>query len=1221
MTLTHSSTRIVAVTIGVAVALTLVVGAFATAAPARAASLTQSQISSIVSLLQSFGADPATIANVQASLNGQSTVGTGTTGTTGGACPALSRSLSSGSTGADVMALQKFLNSNAATQVSVTGAGSPGSESTYFGPATMAAVEKFQTLNNVSAIGIVGPATRAAIAAVCGKGTTTGGTTTGGTTTTGTAAGTAVVSAAAQPANTVAPAGAARVPYTAFTVTANGADVTVNSVTVMRQGPSLDTDFAGVELIDASTGVQIGTSRILDANHSATIGSAITIPAGTSKTFWVAGNIATGQVNSGNIASFAVTAVNTASTVSGSLPITGASNTMNAGLTIGSATIQSSSFDPVTSSSQPVGTTGYRFTGFRIQAGSVEDLTFKSVTWYNAGSASGLANVMTVVNGTSYPTTLDSTGRYYTSVFPSGIVIPKGNSTDVYVQADLGSNSTSNTTAQFDVYRNTDIYLVGNTYGFGITPTSASGGSIASFGAVTNPNGTSATCTNSTATCFTGISTANPYLQGAQVTVTGGTFSTIQNATSVASQNVAVNVNNQPLGGFMTNLTGEAITAQSVKIHFTTSTAIAPLQNVSLVSSNGSTIAGPYTATCDTGSTNGICSGSSLDNQTVTFQGSINFPVGAYTYTIQGEVPSGTASGVTIQASTAPATDWTSVSGNTTGNNIAISVTNFTMNQMTVKAAALNVANSSTPTSQTVVAGSQMVTFANIQLDASQSGENVRLTSLPLELTLSTYATTTDLSNCQLFNGTTALNTGSRVVNSTNISSTATENTTINPVNFNFDNSLTVPKGTVLTLALQCNLVSSAGANQSYIWSASHTAVNYSVSGANSGAGVTGSALTIPGANGGPTMTVSTGATLAAYTDSSSPSYSVTANGTTGVSLGVIRMHATNGAVTLQDLGLTLNTNLASTSDLSAVYVYAGNNVQTTAGVAMSSGTLLGTANFTGSSGTATTTFTAAGGSVLLPANQDATFVIKGDIAGVGGNTNVAVGAGHVIKINYLNSQGTSVGSTVYGSTLQGGGVQGVLVYKSFPIFTQSTTAAMSNGTIPNLVTLNVAANSSGPITLYQLNFSIATTSALYTVPTFTGPNGSVGTVSLNTAGTLLTVTFNSSSNQSDAVISTSKSYNLGGNIVLQGNSGSTGSISIALKGDATAGLPNFSAGGLSATTTSPLSTSNIMWSPMSTTTVVGTTGLNDWTNSYGLGGCYQAAGLGADCFATTVAK
>src|SRR3989338_2297563 len=97
MTITNSSTRLVALATGVAVALALM-GAVAIA-PAQAAALTQAQIQSIVSLLASFGADSATIANVTAALNGQATPGTG--GGSAGACPALSRDLQQGSTGAD----------------------------------------------------------------------------------------------------------------------------------------------------------------------------------------------------------------------------------------------------------------------------------------------------------------------------------------------------------------------------------------------------------------------------------------------------------------------------------------------------------------------------------------------------------------------------------------------------------------------------------------------------------------------------------------------------------------------------------------------------------------------------------------------------------------------------------------------------------------------------------------------------------------------------------------------------------------------------------------------------------------------------------------------------------------------------------------------------------------------------------------------------------------
>ncbi|HVV14930.1 MAG TPA: peptidoglycan-binding protein [Candidatus Paceibacterota bacterium] len=74
------------------------------------------------------------------------------------------RDLELGMTGEDVRALQIVLNANG-YPVAITGSGSLGNETTYFGPATKAAVIKFQTENAIRpAAGYVGPVTRAALA-------------------------------------------------------------------------------------------------------------------------------------------------------------------------------------------------------------------------------------------------------------------------------------------------------------------------------------------------------------------------------------------------------------------------------------------------------------------------------------------------------------------------------------------------------------------------------------------------------------------------------------------------------------------------------------------------------------------------------------------------------------------------------------------------------------------------------------------------------------------------------------------------------------------------------------------------------------------------------------------------------------------------------------------------------------------------------------------------
>ncbi len=73
--------------------------------------------------------------------------------------------LTVGSTGADVMALQVYLNAKGFT-VSATGPGSKGSETTMFGGATKAALAKFQASVGIApAAGYFGPKTRAYVVA------------------------------------------------------------------------------------------------------------------------------------------------------------------------------------------------------------------------------------------------------------------------------------------------------------------------------------------------------------------------------------------------------------------------------------------------------------------------------------------------------------------------------------------------------------------------------------------------------------------------------------------------------------------------------------------------------------------------------------------------------------------------------------------------------------------------------------------------------------------------------------------------------------------------------------------------------------------------------------------------------------------------------------------------------------------------------------------------
>lgn len=94
-------------------------------------------------------------------------------------CALLSRNLKFGMVGSDVSALQRLLNSQVSTRVSVSGPGSPGNEGTYFGAKTKLAVIHFQELYKSEVLtpvglergnGFVGALSRAKLKLLCTSG-------------------------------------------------------------------------------------------------------------------------------------------------------------------------------------------------------------------------------------------------------------------------------------------------------------------------------------------------------------------------------------------------------------------------------------------------------------------------------------------------------------------------------------------------------------------------------------------------------------------------------------------------------------------------------------------------------------------------------------------------------------------------------------------------------------------------------------------------------------------------------------------------------------------------------------------------------------------------------------------------------------------------------------------------------------------------------------------
>ena len=1150
---------------------------FAFAAPAKADTVSslQAQVAALLAQIQS--------------LSGSTTTGTtGSTSMTAG-CHTFTQNLKMNSTGGEVMWVQQFLNNHGFT-IAATGAGSPGNETSHFGPATKAAVIKFQ---NANAAAILTPAglttgngnwyagTRAQANAMC-AGKTTGTTGTGGTTvSTGPGI---TVSAAAQPTNSLAPMKATRVPFTTFTLTNNtSAAVTITGVTVQRTGLANDNSFAGVILVDAS-GMQYGNAQTFNSNHQATVGGTFTLAAGASMTYTVAGNMETTPLgNSGQVASVAVTGINTSVPVAGSLPITGAQQTINETLTIGTAIVNTSGFDPGSSRSEALGTTGLTFSAVHIQANN-EDQKLFSITWNQTGSvgSTDLANLATVVNGTSYPVTVDASGKYFTSTFPGGILIAKGNSLDAYIKGDLTGSNAASRTVEFDVYRASDIYLVGQTYGYGITPT--------------NTVSTNAYTVGSNAQ--SGFDqTINPFYYGATVTVTAGTLSTVSTASSVAPANIGVNVSNQTLGGFTTNFSGEPVTVQSILVSVaTSSTGSSQLQNVTLVDSNGNVVAGPVDE--------------NLAAKTITFNSSVTFPVGAMTYVIKGTVATGALNGATYALTTDPH-NWTGAVGQNSGSYVSLTDTNLNMSTMTVQPAALSISASASPAGTTVSTNQNNYVLANIVLDATQSGEDVRLNALPIVVSATSSAIAielkSNLTGCQLFNGSTALN-------STSIGSTQwgvitnTGNTYgANGVeaNFVFDNSLTVPKSTTVTLVLQCNVGGSFTGTEGFTAGVS---ANYvpTVTGATSGNSVTvASGSLVVTSNSSGTMVI--GNPTMAVTVPTPLSYSQVAGGTTGVTVGTFTLQPTSGAVNLTQVNLDLNGNFATPSDFQNGVVTIWNG-----------STQVGSVNFSGVAPSVTSFGSnhyqklAYLSGVTIPQNVQTTLTLKADISPINNGSGTGK-SGDEIRVSLLNTQGTS-GNTQVNSGAGPAANTGVAIFASVPSVALVTLPSTGISTDGKMIAFSITAGSANPIGLGKLTFQITpgtnvtvTNPQLYAyqdsgfqtaaggtnsgLVTKDGTNGAIDPGVITSTGAATTTKVGT---PLEIPAGQTWYFYLKAQQTAYSGSNSTWSVGTTLNNDGTDLAPNMN-------TVSGLSGSNFVWSPNSkTTSAVGT---SDWTSGFGVSG------------------
>ena len=382
-----------------------------------------------------------------------------------GVCPCtFTRNLYPDMSGDDVKCLQEYLN-DTGYKLADSGAGSPGSETTYFGPLTRAAVKAWQDANGVEYgdwWGYFGPKSQVAYDGLC-------------------AVPTECTTAADCPTNYVCTAGkcvysppgalmsvalAADTPTAAnlwrgsannvvakLTFYGGTSAVSITSLTLTSYGTTEATysgtttgDIPAVKIFDESN-IQLGTDRTIIGNKANFVFvPAITVPVNSSRTVSVAVNIGSNAQVMGVVRLGLKSATDiSGATFSGTFPITGNQFTIVPAGSIGSITV--GQFGSLPKTTVKIGEKDIVLEKFTVSAGANEDIELNQATVKNSTSAtisdSDISNIrIREVGGAviAGPATLSA--KKATINFATPYSLTKGMAKNFEVIADIVSGDT-----------------------------------------------------------------------------------------------------------------------------------------------------------------------------------------------------------------------------------------------------------------------------------------------------------------------------------------------------------------------------------------------------------------------------------------------------------------------------------------------------------------------------------------------------------------------------------------------------------------------------------------------------------------------------------------------------------------------------------------------------------------------------------------------------------
>ena len=836
---------------------------------------------------------------------------------------------------------------------------------------------------------------------------TTGSDTTDSTDTTVSTGTLTAVLAADTPAAGITVKSAARLSFTKINLTATGGDVIVDSLVVKRTGLAQDGAFSGIDLIDASTNRAINnTSKTFNSLHEANFTDDFTVSKGTTKSIILAGNMAADLTSySAEAPSLSLSSVTLKgdATLSASLPLTGNPMTNNNTIAIGSATIQIGAYTNATSTTIQVGKTDYTFFSFQVQGGTTEKVQFSQIRVYQEGSASlgtDVINLKLLQDGTKIADGVVHSSKYVDFSFGT-ITIDKGQIAQFQVKADVNDGSAR--TIKLGIYKTTDLLVKGVTYGYYITPTYSGAGFSSSL---------------------------SPVLHDNQFTISNGTVQVTKSST-VGAENIAVS-SDQILGAYEFEVKGEPITVSSLVLTVTSTgdpgAGSDAVLGVELVDPSGSVVAGPTDPVRSTG--------------VVTWSDSFTLPVGKTVYKVRGDLQTSAswASNDTIYVSFTPSA--MTATGDTTGNSITATPSSaLSANTQTVKAATLTVTRNTLPATGNIIVNQSNVTLSSWNFDATDSGEDIRVTSV-LWAGKGQSATNTDAlvtyvdenKNGKWDEGTdTALSPINDGLSSTNASST-----------FAFTDPIIITKGTSKHIALKGNK-DSVSSNDSEQWGLGDGTASVIVYGVNTGNSVA-EALTH---DHGPTLTSNVKGTLTIET-SNNPASAIVVAGSTGNVF-------TNVKLTAKYEDLNLDQLVVFVGDGSYEFSGLTGNYQDVTNVAIYNGTTkIGNAAIPS---TGYYTFNFDKGAVIIPEGtlNAKTLVVKVDMSTVDPDTDNAPGTNSAdLKIGFGGTDGVKTTGKASNSEITG---------SSYETYRSSSSSAMVLRTSKPTVTLPTSSNSLGAAT------------------------------------------------------------------------------------------------------------------------------------------------------------